>query len=310
MIPSTLTPSLEKAANAEINKILRTGATSVRQKKPTGEVGFVAAFVLGAVPGIASAWRPLLKPHGLSLKMSGVFCHQTPRASFTDSSGAARTCELADLLLVVDDLTTGTTTTRWAVLIQAKMAAASGGCSLTTGGDLTQLDLLSKWPGFTLPTTFAAGKRDFWTCTHAGSTIECGRYGLIDGQPNPTWHQQAPAAVMPAGGDELGTFIARMVECRSGYGREATGLSDDWSRTVDELMRVTAGLAFTYSAGLKGSHPRGNSSLALVASAGDPLYSMLWASAPPPSGGRPETPLDEPPSEGINLVHIGITNTE
>lgn len=310
MIPSTLTPSLETAANTEINNILRTGATSVRQTMPTGEVGFVAAFVLGAVPAIASAWRPLLRPHGLSVKMWGVFCHQTPKVRFTDSSRIRRTCELADLLLVVDDLTTGKATTRWAVLIQAKMAAASGGCHLKGSGDLAQLDLLSRWPNFTLPTTFAAGARDFSTCTHAGSTIACGRYGLIDGQPNPVWHQQAPATVMPAGGDELGTFIARMVECRSGYGREATGLSDDWSRTVDELTKVTAGLAFTYSAGLKGSHPRGNSSLAFVVTAGDPLGPMQWASAPPPSGGKPETPLDEPPSEGINLVHIGITNTE
>jgi hypothetical protein len=267
--------------------------------------------VLGAVPAIASAWKPLLKPHGVSVKMSGVFCHQTPMASFIDSAGVPRTCELADLLVVVDDLTSGTATTRRAVLIQAKMAAAAGGQTLTTQRDLTQLDLLSNWPSFTLPSGFAAGPRNFSTCTYSGSVIECGRYGLLDKQPNPAWHQQAPAASMPAGGAELGTFLARMVQGRSGYGREATVTRDDWSRTVNELIKVTAGLAFTYSSGLKGSHPRGNSALALViADGGYPFVHGQWASAPPPTGRRPEQPLDGPPSEGINLVHIGISGLD
>jgi len=311
MIPSSLTPHLASAANTEINKILRTGATSVQQKVPTGEVGFVAAFVLGGVPAIASAWKQHLKSCGLSLKMSGVFCHQNPMASFIDSSGVSRTCELADLLIVLDDLRPGTLTTRWAVLIQAKLASAGGGQKLSTQRDLTQLDLLANWPRFTLPAGFATGHRDFSSCTYAGSVIECGRYGLIDKQPNPVWHQQAPANSMPAGGDELGTFMARMVENRAGYGREATGTRDDWSRTVDELMKVTAGLAFSYSAGLKGRHPRGNSALGLVIPRdSDSFASGQWTSEPPPTGGRPELPPDGPPSEGINLVHIGISRLD
>ncbi len=307
MLPSSLTPSLESAADAAINNVLRTGAVAVNQKVPTGEVGFVAAFVLGAVPDIARAWRSILNPHGYSIRMTGVFCHQTPRASFTDTSGAPRTCELADLLVVADDLTSGSATTRWAVLVQAKMANANGGQTLSQQGDLTQLDLLSNWPAFSLPSGFAPGPRDFATCRHAGSAIECGRYGLIDGQPNPLWHQQAPAQSMPAGGDQLGTFIARMLEGRSGYGREATGTADDWSRTVDELLKVTAGLAFTYAAGLKGSHPRGNSAVALVSAPDSPTFGPAqWRSGPPPTGDGSERPVDGP-SEGINLVHIGLT---
>lgn len=310
MIPTSLTPSLEAAADAEINKILRTGATAAGQKVPTGEVGFVAAFVLGAVPAIASVWKPILNACGLSVTMTGVFCHQTPMASFIDSSGTARKCELADLLVVVDDLTSTMSTARWAVLIQAKMAGPAGGQTLTRQSDLTQLDLLSNWPSFTLPAGFAPGPRDFSTCTYAGSAIECGRYGLIDKQPNSAWHQQAPAAAMPSRGDQLGTFLARMVEGRIGYGRQATGTGDDWSRTVDELLKVTAGLAFTYSTGLKGRHSRGNSALALViAGDNDRFASGQWASAPPPTGDRQE-PRDREPSEGINLVHIGFSHLD
>ena len=306
MIPTSLIPTLETVANDEINSVLRTGAISVQQSVPTGEAGFVAAFVLGAVPAIAAVWKPLLKPHGLSVRMSGVFCHQTPIVSFTDRANVPRRCELADLLVVVDDLTSGTATTRRAVLIQAKMAQASGGQRLTTQGDVTQLDLFSYWPSFMLPPGFAPGQRDFQNCSHPGLAVECGRYGLIDNPPNPAWHQHAPAVSMPAGGDELGTFLARMMEGRSSYGREATGTRDDWSRTVDELMKVTAGLAFTYSSGLKGRHPRGNSAVAFVIASDD--YPLVgWASGPPPTGGRPEQAAEGPPSEGINLVHIGVT---
>jgi hypothetical protein len=307
MLPNFLIPNLESAADAAINNVLRTGAVAVNQRVPTGEVGFVAAFVLGAVPDIAKAWRQIIRPHGYSIQMTGVFCHQTPMATFTDTSGIARTCELADLLVVVDDLTSGAATTRWAVLVQAKMVKAGGGQTLTQQGDLTQLDLLSNWPTFTLPSGFAPGSRDFSTCRHAGSPIECGRYGLIDGQPNPLWHQRAPASSMPAGGDQLGTFIARMLEGRHGYGREATGTADDWSRTVDELLKVTAGLAFTYATGLKGSHPRGNSVVALVSAPDTPMFvAAQWRSGPPPTGGRPEERPDGP-GEGINLIHIGLT---
>jgi hypothetical protein len=155
MLPSSLIPSLESAADAAINGVLRTGAVAAKQKVPTGEVGFVAAFVLGAVPDIARAWRPIIKPHGYSIQMTGVFCHQTPMASFTDTSGVARTCELADLLVVVDDMTSGAATIRWAVLVQAKMAKKRGGQTLTQQGDLIQLDLLANWPNFTLPSGFA-----------------------------------------------------------------------------------------------------------------------------------------------------------
>jgi len=258
---------------------------------------------------IASAWKPILNRAGYSVSLMGVFTHQTPRASFVDSAGILRQCELADLLVVADDLTSGSQGQRWATLIQAKMAKPSGGQSLTAQGDLTQLDLLSNWPDFSLPAGFAPGLRDFGTCTLPGVALDCGRYGPIDRQPNPAWHQEAPAAAMPAGGDQLGIFLANMIEQgQVGYGREATGLADDWSRTVDELTRVTAGLAFTYAAGLKGSHPRGNTAVAFFVDTGEFRGPQgWWSGEPPPTGGHAEQPSDFP-SEGINLLRIGVTD--
>ena len=319
MIPTRLIPRLAAAANNEINKVLASGAPSFKQKKPTGEVGFVAAVLLGGVPAIASAWRPILKPAGYSVTMSGILCHQTPRVKFTDAAGKQKTCELADLLIVVDDLTTGSLGQRWAVLIQAKMASSSGGQRLSKQGDLTQLDLLSRWPCFTMPSTFAPGARDFSACRHPGVLTDCGRYGLIiNSQPSPVWNQQAPAISMPAGGDELGTFLAHMIEAgQNSYGREATGLTDDWSMTVDELMRVTASKAFNYAAGFRGAQPRRSTGMAFVLT---PAYWFPydlglvapphwgWADQIPPSGGRTELPKEEGSDGGISILRIGVVS--
>jgi hypothetical protein len=315
MIPSHLTATLSLAADTEIDLALRHGAPG--QNAPTGEIGFVAAIVLGAVPGIASAWRSILRPHGLSLRMTGVFCHQTPRASFTDASGMSRLCELSDLLVVAEDLTAGGTARRWATLIQAKIANSGGGTTLSTGGDLVQLDLMTRWPPFNLPSGYAPGARDFSNCPYPGTPIECGRYGLIEPRPNLDWRQRAPARSMPSGGNTLGSFLAHMIETgQSGYGREATGTGDDWSRTVDELMRVTGAQAFSHAAGFSGQRQRGHSAIAFISNPYPPYWPLsdYWfghgADGPLPTGGRPDGPEyfeDGPEGEGISLLRIGVT---
>lgn len=314
MIPSHLIPALASAADAALGASLRNGAPG--QATPTGEVGFVAAVVVGGVYNLAAAWRPILRPAGFSLQVSGVFCHQSPQVTFTNSHGQVGSCELADLLVVVDDITGYGAGRRWAVLIQAKMAASGGGQTLSGARDLRQLDLFSYWPTFTLPPTFSAGVRDFATCNHAGSPFDAGRYGLIARQPSPLWHQQGPAAAMPPGGDELGTFLARMVETgQVGFGREATGLADDWSRTVDELMTRTYASAFNYAAGFPGSQNRGHSAMAFatpvaLAPFGWPGWLFERVHGPPPSGGRPDERLEEEPATGISVLQIGIGRTD
>ena len=312
MIPPNLIPQLGAAANPAVKSSLKIGAARFRQNTPTGEVGFVAAFVLGAVPDIAAAWRPILRPHGYSVKMTSVFCHQTPRASFTDSAGAQRSCELADLLIVVDDYTKTKPGQRWAALIQAKMAKSGGGQTLSGQGDRTQFDLMSNWPSFTLPSAFAPGRRDFKICPHPGSALDCGRYGLIEPQPNPRWQQYAPALSMPPGGQELGTFIAHMVEQgQTGYGREATGSRDDWSRTVDELLTITAAQTFTYKTGFRTPQSRGHSAIARMFAM--PVQPPPQPRAPsggsagmaPPSGGKTDVRFDGEP-EGVSVLRIEI----
>lgn len=324
MLPAHLIGPLAQAADAELLRALQSGATRHGQLTPTGEVGFVAAAVLAGVPAIAHAWRPLLAPN-YHLSMTGVFCHQTPRASFIDAQGNAGSCELADLLIVADDLAReGHVRQRWAVLIQTKMAANGGGQRITDQRDLRQLDLYTRWPAFTLPSAYNQAPRDFATCQHAGSPLDSGRYGLIDRQPTPLWHQQAPAQTMPPGGDQLGSFLAHMLATgQTGYGREATGTGDDWSRTIDDLMTITYAQAFTYSAGFgpNNQQQRGHTTTTFVTTSSTRPYALSYPllmrilredEFPPlPSGGHPEIPPEEmPDGRGISLVHIGITNKE
>ena len=237
MIAPQFMPWLERAADCAVMRALRFGV-------PTGasEPQFVAAVVLNAIPEIAMIWEPILNHAGLSATFSSVFCHQSPIATYQDSACKKHSCELADLLVVVDDRTNGTQVRRRAVLVQAKMAAPQGGKRLSSS-DLTQLNLYSTWPAFRLGSGFRSCLRHFSNCRHPGNLDDCGRYGLIGRCPR-LWHQQAPARTMPSGGDELGTFLARMVDNRSGYGREATGRADDWSRTVEELMSITFNKVF------------------------------------------------------------------
>lgn len=312
MVPAQYTASLSSAADAAISSVLSHGVPG-QISPPSSEVGFVAAVVLGGVWELAQAWKPLLAPLNLSVNISGVFCHQSPKATFLDAQGMSASCELADLLVVVEDYTGVSPYRRWATLIQAKMANAAGGQSLSKSGDLRQLHLMSNWPQFTLPYPYWPGPRDFSTCTQPGSLSNCGRYGLITGQPNPTWHQHIPAAVMSGGGVSLGAFLAGMVETgQTRFGREATGVVDDWSRTIEELMCHTYAQVFNYRRGFSGSKPRGRTAVALVNSDlpgiyfCPPFFATSYLSFDgPPDRSAEGTDLREEPL-GMSLLRIAI----
>lgn len=286
MVPSSLIAQLAQAADTEIDRLLTNGPPGM--PIPRGEVDFVATVTLGAPAALAAVWRPILNPAGYSVTITGVMCHQTPMVDFHDAGGTLQRCELADLLLVADDGTGTAPPRRVAALVQAKMSKGAT-TALTAPGDLVQLDLMTRWPPFTLPPAFPTGARDFHTCSHPGTALDCGRYGLIDRQPNPDWLQYPPAQRMGPGGDRLGTFLAQMLEQgQTAWGREATGTADDWSRTVDDLMQVTAGVSFTFKSGYSGQ--RGNIATAM-------------AIGPPPTGPGAAAGFRD---LGISILHIEI----
>lgn len=306
MITPQIMPWLERTANCAVSRVLRLGvSTGARERE------LVAAVVIDAIPEIAMHWEPILSYAGLSATYSAVFCHQSPVATYQGSKCHKLSCELADLLLVVDDSTGGALVRRRAVLVQAKMSKSQGGKTLSGSSDLTQLGLYSRWPAFELGSGFASGLRSFSNCRHPGEDVHCGRYGLIGGLP-PLWHQQAPAQSMPSGGDELGTFLARMVENRFGYGREATGIADDWSRTVEELMRITFTKVFRFPR-TRLIHSRGVSMSFFEVSA-DNTVGLRIGSHEDEGGGSSgdETDLfeEQAPDAGISLLHIEVKERE
>jgi len=301
MVPAILVPILAKEADQAIDYALQNGTTGF-PGPPKIEPAFVAAFVLGAVADIAARWRPHLNRLGVRIRITGVYVHGAPMVDFTDSSGNPEQCELADLLLVLDDEKNGTLVDRQAVLVQAKMAPG-GTTKLTSSDDLAQCDLLSRWPPFTFSARdYRPHARDFSTCKHSGATIDCGRYGLIDDRPaTPQWHQHVPSTSFVVSTYTLGSFMAEMAGPRHpASGCPALGTADDWSDTVEELLQVTRNKTLSLRRALPGRHDRQHDALAMmeVSDKQPPVFMYGSGRQPPWEEER------EPEEGGISTVHV------
>lgn len=253
MVPAHLIKSLETDAEDAIRLALRNGAPG--QPKPTDEPSFVASVVLGAVPDIAARWSKHLKPAGIGLDVTGLLCHGTPKVDFSAAGrpwSQPTVCrELGDLLVVHDHLSPGKSS-RTAVLVQAKKSSSG----VVRRPDQHQLHLYVSWPVFQSTfSTFPAGQRDFSNATSCGQMVDCGRYGIIHTRSpgGADWFVVPPAAppLNVQAGITLGSYMTRMLDATAiGFGRRATqGGSDDWSKTVDDLLRITHPMSFTHTFG-------------------------------------------------------------
>jgi hypothetical protein len=148
------------AANAAIEDALLHGAC-FRVRAPSRAGG---GRDLGGIREIAKAWRRILATRGLTVGLTGVFCHAAPMVTFKDSRKQLRRCELADLLIVVDVNGHGPLIRR-AALVQAKMARARERVSLSGRSSRVQLDLYQNWHRFDFeeaayPINFSEGSFD------------------------------------------------------------------------------------------------------------------------------------------------------
>lgn len=306
MIPLShvgLQTSLASAATTEIDAALSGPGTSpsgVAVAAPTSEPTAVASVLLVGVPAITASWKPLLAKHGLSVTMHGVFCHGTPQVAFTDSSGAPERCELADLLVVVDDSPAGVPIDRRAVLVQAKMAGPPGHITVSAGKEAAQLDLMSNWPAFQfVSSAYNTARRDFAAASQPGNSRESGQYGGIELSP-PSWLQAAPSTSPMSLGSSLGALLSAMVFGSDGRethivpapGPGSAGLgADDWSATIAELLDTTFHQAFGLVASVGSARPdRGITAFALYTDDG--------------SGGGVSA---FGPDGGMSILHISIS---
>src|SRR5271163_1030684 len=94
ILPRQVIKAMGSAADRVISDALLRGSDAMLSP-PRSEVGFVAA-VTGSTKGIAAAWQPMCAGSGLSLELTGVFCHGAPIVRFADTRGRLKRCELAD----------------------------------------------------------------------------------------------------------------------------------------------------------------------------------------------------------------------
>lgn len=264
MIPDDLFDALCCGAREAI-KDAWDAAQGFSSKVNPDEVDHIYAMTRIGVAGLGAHWGPLLVSRGLSLRITGVFCHQTPKASYTHPRGS-KSPELADLLIVHEHkaaLSGGLiTTTRRAVLVQAKMVDQG----LPAAVDPYQEYLYEHWPVFSLKgrgprgaSSFLPGARDLKPNT-GGS-----RYGLIErtahGSPSSvTWpfccgfpwtFVDPNDPIRTAGGEDAGAFITNMlystiwprgrVSTPPTYPLALVGSPNNhFDVTVEELLTLTA----------------------------------------------------------------------
>lgn len=306
-LSDTLFPDMAAAADRSLAACLVSAAIG---RTKLAEIAAVEAVVTVGMRSVARSWRRISVPRLPALSLQTVFCHAAPKVSFT-RPGTAGTgcCELADILLVIDDLSASAPEERRrAVLVQAKLHDVPGCIRLNGGNDRVQFELLSEWPAFTFEATFyKCHARELtlgpvpWSCS--------GEYAGIDQPPPGAWTQylitrpQFASTPPLHGATSLGSLLAGMLAGRAGYGRAAIPFGrDPWSETVQELLDVT------FSRPIRGSQPnskRGRSHLLNFdrnASAPEP-----WLARSGAVGGSPMSPEyegEEWPDGAISVVRF------
>jgi hypothetical protein len=256
MLPTSLKSSLVTPAAAAIAQVLANGGS--RTVKPRGEVSAVRTMTLDGFDKIAAAWSPILANHGYKLELQAVFCHSRPWVRFprVPSPFAPAVpvpdaqCELADLLVVVDHrLPAPRQVERRAVLIQAKLL--KGGSIRPSGKEWLQHELLAWLPSFQFVNGhYHPRPRSLAATPLVGDPALTAEYGSIE-LTLAEWLQWLPKTSRPCFTNviNLANFLAGTATGGRYCSREAIpGGNDDWSFTVDELLRVTAARPIVKSA--------------------------------------------------------------
>lgn len=301
--------TLATLADLIAQKVLAFGGSQT--PKPFDEPSAVETLTRDGFSEIAQAWDPFFTNLGYRVDLHAVFVHSRPQVRWTRRDGSTGRCELADLLIVVDHKGAGHDRDRRAVLVQSKLL--KNGKIRLRNKEWVQFELLSEWPLFTFVTPgYAPSSRDFRDETECDNASISGEYGGIDMKAGP------PVCVQEMVGPQrtttgritFGELISGMVRGLGMTGREArVGGLDDWSATIDELLRVTAALPITIASAV----PRGHShSLGmLVAQANYGMMPTLSAAARRPDGAPPKFTEDgDDPGGPISTVHLTFTSNE
>lgn len=301
---------LAKAAEAAVTDVLERGGP--RTPRPRGEVSAVRALTLDGFDAIAAAWEPLLRPTFHRIELTAIFTHSRPHVCFKPvryTQGTGR-CELADLLIVLDHQDYGGRIDgRRAVLVQAKRHK-KGGIKLS-GSDWTQHELLLDLPRFTFADPgYSSRPRELGGSPLVGDPRFTAEYGGVEIDLAPrSWSHWLPTAPnLLESQIAIGEYLAFMATVGDGNcGREAKpGGNDDWSFTVDELLRVTAALPIVKRT--PGVLRKNSNVIGFIYDAAAYLSVPRGLSA----GGGPEKPEEEEywPNGPISVAHLTLRQDE
>lgn len=224
-------------------------------KAKTREEDFVATLVTDGVPLLAERWASLLEPKGISIRVSGVFCHGHPQVAF---GSPPRRIELADLLIVHQHIGRKKAFSR-AILLQAK--TSTDGTAHLQPND-SQLELYSTWPVFEFVTGgLRPGLRNF------GKNSSGSRYVLVLNLPQYPeqidWPDQCPWATSQTtqnleADKSLAKLLGNMLLFQDGRPFSLDRPRSDWSKTIKELLQVTGSRTYRRSNIGRGDTPRGS----------------------------------------------------
>lgn len=311
MLPTAIASQLTSDADTAIQKVLAHGGS--RTRAPHDEVSAVRTMTLDGFDEIAAAWSTTLKSIGCRIDLRAVFCHSKPHVTFAAIPHARypggrkpRVCELADLLIVIDHVDPQKKIDdRRAVLVQAKIL--KGGRIAPSGQEWVQHELLGWLPDFTfVDPRYDPRSRNLNGTPLVGTPHLTAEYGGIDLKTSPAiWQHWLTATAAPwfHAALPLAYYLAGMATGDASCSREAVrGDLDDWSFTVDELLRVTAAIPITLTSG----DLRGNDNfIGFMADTSN----LAHTGAGGGSGGF-EGEVAEWPEGPISTVHITIRSID
>lgn len=278
------------------------------------EPDFVAGLVLESCPRIHAALRFLLSPYRIQSSMLAVYCHQTPKVTFSGIAGTS--CELGDLLFAhVHACATGHVQ-RNALLYQAKVSSSQP--YRVPSGDRDQLSLYTKWPDFEYHKSppFTGERRSVAPkVAHSGA-----QYMLIDDRPpdHPRSGLLGLPGFYPIGScmpddqlhdhNHLAAELLEFLLLRSGRpfaDRADASRDNDWSRVVWDLLDSGVRKAFNRRRSGRYQSPRavGETSicdgLSFTRSMSEAAHSTVADILGPPSANRLMSPDhgDVPPGQ-------------
>jgi hypothetical protein len=217
------------------------------------EPDIVASLVLNGTKILENEWRNVFYQFGIKIAITGIFCHQTPKVSFSGMKG--KSCEIGDLLWCHLHHDSHGKNTRNAILYQAKKS--SNQPYQIGRNDLDQLELYTNWPSFTYINS--GGLNGQSRHVKPSAPRRGAQYLLIDDRPP----EQPESGIMgmpgtyPIGScipnnplinhSDLGLELVRSLEFLSGNpfdDRNSANMENGWSKVIWDILDSSARKAF------------------------------------------------------------------